>query len=140
MKTFISFFIPCLLLASCASDSVSKQEREKASYEQTKKTLQEKEKDNPLLFISITGAMKKNLIGQAVIRGKLSSTATVAVYKDINIKLDFFSKTKALLESDKEIIYVALKPGTTESFKTKYFAPKGTDSVSLSVISATTVD
>ncbi|MCO6498676.1 MAG: hypothetical protein J5I50_13560 [Chitinophagaceae bacterium] len=140
MKTIPLFLFGFLILASCNSDTISKQEKEKASYEETKKALLEKEKNNPLLFLSITGSEKKNLVGQTVIKGKLSSTATVAVYKDISIKLDFYSKTKALLESDKEVIYIELKPGDSESFKTKYFAPKGTDSVALSVISARVVE
>ena len=57
-------------------------------------------------------------------------------FKDINIKVSFFSKTGTLLEEDQEVVYETLNPGAGKSFKTKYFAPKGTDSVALKVISA----
>ncbi len=42
----------------------------------------------------------------------------------------------ALLETDKETFYEIIHPGETKDFKTKYFAPKGTDSVALKVIGA----
>jgi len=131
------FYLVCIALfcASC-SGSDDKDQTVKESYEKTKESLKEKELKNPSMFLHIQGDSKKNLVGQTVIKGKISSTATVAAYKDILIKLDFYSKTKALLESDKETIYMELYPGETQKFKTKYFAPKGTDSVSLSILEA----
>jgi hypothetical protein len=66
----------------------------------------------------------------------LTNKASIAVFKDVDIKLSFYSKTKALLETDKETIFEILEPGESKDFKTKYFAPKGTDSVGLQVLSA----
>lgn len=60
----------------------------------------------------------------------------MAIYKDVDLKLDFYSKTKALLETDKETVYERIHPGETKAFKTKYFAPKGSDSVALRVLGA----
>lgn len=98
-----------------------------------KKDLLEKEEKNPTMFLQVSGNNKKNMIGQTVVKGKISSSARMAIFKDVEIKLDFYSETKALLESDSEIIYVEIKPGSSEHFKTKYFAPKGTDSVALAI-------
>jgi len=47
--------------------------------------------------------------------------------------LSFFSKTGAKLDEGLETIYENIGPGQTVKFKTKYFAPKGTDSVAISV-------
>jgi hypothetical protein len=54
----------------------------------------------------------------------------------VDIKLDFYSKTGTLLETDKETVYEIIAPGQSKNFKTKYFATKGTDSVALMVLSA----
>jgi hypothetical protein len=54
----------------------------------------------------------------------------------VDIQLDFYSKTGTLLETDKETVYEILNPGESKSFKTKYFAPKGTDSVALKILGA----
>jgi hypothetical protein len=56
------------------------------------------------------------------------------------VQLDFYSKTGALLETDKETIYETIHPGQSKSFKTKYFAPKGSDSVALKVLDAKIVE
>ena len=75
-------------------------------------------------------------MGQTVVKGKLISSAKMVTYKDVDIKLSFYSKTGALLEVDQEVIYETIAPGSTVSFKTKYFTPKGTDSVAMKIVSA----
>lgn len=69
----------------------------------------------------------------------MKNNATVATYKDVDLKLSFFSKTKALLETDKETVFEVIHPSESKNFKTKYFAPKGTDSVALEVLAAKVV-
>jgi hypothetical protein len=108
----------------------------KDKYEQTKEDLEATEKKNPTRFLSVTGHDKRNLLGQTVVKGTLSNSAKVASYKDVEIRLSFYSKTKALLEEDAETIFETIAPGKSADFKTKYFAPKGTDSVVLKIIGA----
>ena len=133
-KTFIFFLaMASAMLISCNSNNA---ETEEASYEKTREVLLEKEQKNPANFLTVAGKDKKNLLGQTVIKGKLTNHATIAVFKDVDIKLFFYSKTKALLETDTETIFEQVQPGQTKDFKTKYFAPKGTDSVGIQVIGA----
>jgi hypothetical protein len=120
---------------SCTSDA-TKTAAEKDSYEKTKESLEEKEEKDPSLFLIVNGNDKRNLFGQTVIKGVITNSAKVAVYKDVDLKLSFYSKTKALLETDKETVFEIIHPGETKNFKTKYFAPKGTDSVALEILSA----
>ncbi|MCX6315414.1 MAG: FxLYD domain-containing protein [Sphingobacteriales bacterium] len=120
---------------SCNS-SDKKAEKGKDKYEQTKESLGDSEKHNPQRFISIEGHDKHNLIGQTVVKGTLTNKASVSSFKDVNIEISFYSKTGTLLEKDQETVYETLAPGDSKNFKTKYFAPKGTDSVSLKVLGA----
>ncbi len=126
---FLSFF-----LFSCSNEKQYEIKGDK--YEKTKASLEEIERKDPKRFLTVTGGSKKNLLKQTVIRGKITNNATSVSYKDIAVKLRFYSKTGALLEEDEETIFETIHPGNTEEFKTKYFAPKGTDSVSLTVIGA----
>ena len=71
-----------------------------------------------------------------MIIGTITNTAKVCAYKDVDIELSFYSKTGALLEKDREIVYETIIPGGSAFFKTKYYAPKGTDSVALKVMGA----
>jgi len=125
-----------VILSSCGGTGDTKTTVKKDKYEETKETLADTEKKNPVRFISVSGHDKHNIIGQTVVKGTLTSKATVAVYKDVQVELAFYSKTGALLEKDIETVFETLSPGISADFKTKYFAPKGTDSVALKVITA----
>ncbi len=135
--------LTCLMLLSfvfiaCNSNNNDKTAdgKTKDKYEQTKETLEKTEKKAPTRFIIVNGYDKKNILGQTVIKGTITNTASVARYKDIDVELSFYSKTGALLEKDHEVVYETIAPGSRVNFKTKYFAPKGTDSVALKVVAA----
>lgn len=137
MKTFFICIASVFVLMSCNQTTESKSaEKSLSTYQKTKESLASKEKKNPLAFLKVTGKKKKNLIGQTVIRGTVINNASVASYKDVDVQLSFYSKTGTLLEKETETVYEIINPGYSKSFKTKYFAPKGTDSVAFSIISA----
>jgi hypothetical protein len=123
---------------SSGDDKTADKAKSKDKYEQTKETLEETEKKNPQRFLSVSGHDKKNLWRQTVIKGTISNNAKVASYKDVDVELSFYSKTGALLEKDHEVIYETIAPGSKADFKTRYFAPKGTDSVALRIVAAKT--
>ncbi len=136
-SSLILFAFPVIIF-SCTSDA-KKVSTEKEVYEKTKESLQKKEEKNPQNFLFAEGHNKRNLVGQTVIKGLLTNKASVAVFKDVDLNLSFYSKTHALLEQDKETIFEVLGPGESKNFKTKYFAPKGTDSVAIEVLGAKVV-
>lgn len=126
-------FLSAMILVSCNS---AEKKFDTDSYEKNKESLEEKEKKNPEQFLVVTVNDKKNIIGQRVIRGTLTNKASVCTYKDVQLKISFFSKTGVLLEENKETVYEVVPPNHNTKFKTKYFAPKNTDSVAMIVISA----
>ena len=136
MKTITALVLVTAIAISACNSSDKKTGEVKDKYEQTKETLEQAEKKNPARFLTVTGKDKRNLLGQTVVKGTLNNKATIASYKDVEIQLSFYSKTGALLEEDKETIFETVAPGRSADFKTKYFAPKGTDSVVLKVIGA----
>lgn len=140
MKPLIFSLLISIALFSCSESDSKNAGKEKDSYEATKESLQEKETKDPQSFLSISGHDRNNLLGQTVVKGTITNKATVASYKDVDVKLDFYSKTGTLLETDKETVYEIIGPGQSKNFKTKYFAPKGTDSVALSVTAAKVVE
>ena len=125
-----------VILIACKDDKKEKT-FDNSSYETVKETLAEKEKNNPKRFLMVSNTDRKNLIGQTVVKGTISNKATVCWYKDVELRLSFYSKTGVKLDEGLETIYENIGPGKTVKFKTKYFAPKGTDSVAISVNKAT---
>jgi len=138
-KYFFAVFIAITLMCACGTNPDIKSKADAASYNITKEELLKKEQRSPQNFVDAKGNNKKNLIGQTVVKGTIHNNAAIAVYKDVNLKLSFYSKTGVLLETDKETVYETIEPGEFKDFKTKYFAPKGTDSVALQVVSATPI-
>ena len=140
MKNLLVALFILSFLFSCNSNDTKNAVTEKDNYEKTKENLAVKEKNNPQNFLIISGHDKHNLLGQTVVIGTITNKATVASYKDVDVKLDFYSKTGTLLETDKETVYEIIAPGQSKNFKTKYFAPKGTDSVALAVTAAKNIE
>ena len=129
LKTF--FIILACTVLSCKNSDKSK----KADYEKTKEELAEKEKQNALDFLTISGSDKRNLLGKTVIDGTVQNTATVSSYKDVRIKMLFF-KQSVQVANHEQVLDETLEPGEKHEFKSRYKTPKGTDSVALSVMSA----
>ena len=138
MKKLFAFLLPVIILMSACDSHDKKAATEKDSYEKTKETLEEKEKKNPVNFLHVESRDKHNLLGQTVIKGVVTNNAKVCTYKDVELELSFYSKTGSFLEKDNEKVYDEIAPGKTASFKTKYFAPKGTDSIAIKIIGAKT--
>jgi hypothetical protein len=140
MKTFpVVLIASSIFLISCGGDIAQKATAEKDSYQVTKESLLKKEIKTPKDFLVVGGHDKRNFVGQTVVKGVITNKASVAVFKDVDIQLRFYSKTRALLETDRETVFEVLQPGESKNFKTKYFAPKGTDSVALDVLGAKVV-
>jgi len=137
MKQFaINLILVCFFLTSCSSTNVDKDDE---AYKNSKESLQEKERNNPLKFLSIDGANKKNLLGQTVVRCVVRNNATVMSYKDVRIKMLCYDND-AMIREHENVVEKALEPNSTMSIKIRYRLPKGTDSIALSVMSATPVE
>jgi len=128
-------FLLTIVLVACRSKA-SSDATDKASYEKIKETLEEKEKKNPLLFLNISSNNKHNILGQTVIKANIANNAKICTYKDVQLELAFYSQTGTLLEKDNETIYKEITPGNSIDFKTKYYAPKDTESVDVKIVDA----
>jgi PBP1b-binding outer membrane lipoprotein LpoB len=136
MKKILGFLIMAVMVFTSCHNKAKEGAAENESYEKTKETLAAKEKKNPVAFLKVDSKDKHNLLGQTVIKGTVTNNAKVCTYKDVEIELSFFSKTSVLLEKDNETVYETIEPGKSAEFKTKYFAPKGADSIGIRVIGA----
>lgn len=124
-------------LNCCGSNSTNDFNTETgSSYQETKMTLEEQERANPMAFLSTDGTYKKNLLGEWVLNGTVSNSATVATYKDVVLEVHFYSKTKSLIGTEKHSLYEYFVAGKTKSFKIKTFGYKGTSSIGWDIISA----
>jgi hypothetical protein len=133
--TRLFFVFAIMILISCGDEKKFNTE----TYEATKETLEEKEKKNPEQFLVASSTDRKNIIGQKVINITVKNNASVCSYKDVKVRIAFFSETGTRLEENEETIYKMIPPNNSVNHKTKYFAPKGTDDVKITVVDAEVV-
>jgi hypothetical protein len=134
-KMFGLIIIVSILFAACQS----KAEKEKVaedSYEKAKESLEEREKKNPVSFITVTSKDKHNLIGQTVIKGTVNNNAKVCAYKDFELEFSFFSKTGVLLQKELKTVFDIIPSGKAADFKEKMWVNKDADSMSIKVLTA----
>ena len=136
MKQLPVLVFAALLFITACNSSDKKSDGKKDKYEETKETLAETEKKNPVRFLSVTAKDKKNLFSQTVVKGEVMNHATIAIYTDVQLKILYYSKTGTLLLESPATVYEKILPGGSASFKSKEWAPKGTDSVALKVVGA----
>ncbi len=135
MKTLLTIISIIFFIASCNVKADEKAKDEK-NYERVKETLEETERKSPTKFLIVHGEKRKNIIGQTVVKGTIKNNAKVATYKDVEVKMSFYSKTGLELEQDHETIYQIISPSMEVKFKSKYFTPIGTDSIAFSIVEA----
>lgn len=135
MKQLLIILVASIAFAGCGGGHDYDVKSDK-SYEKSKLSIEQTEKASPASFLKVTASDKRNLLGQTVVNGRIINNAKIAAFKDVEVKLQFFSKTGTLLEEDHETVYETITPGSTKSFKSKYFTPKGTDSVAIVVVGA----
>jgi hypothetical protein len=136
MKRLPVLVIAAVLSLNSCSSSDKKTAGKKDKYEQAKESLEATEKKNPLRFLSVTYDDKKNLFKKTITKGEIKNNATVAVFKDVEYKIMYYSETGTLLGESATTDHSSIEPGKSLSFKAKEWAPKDTDSVVVKLISA----
>jgi len=136
MKYIFLVFLIISVMNSCSGSETKTDEQ---AYTEQKESLEQKEKKHPLQFLHVEGDNKKNIIGQTVIHGTIYNKATIASYKDVRIKMLCYKDGK-MVEEHEDVLDDVIKPNTDNDFKTRYRLPKGTDSIDLSVMSASVAD
>lgn len=107
------------------------------THEETKQTLEEIEKANPLNYLNVTGSYRKNFIGQWVVEGTINNKASVATYKDVVIDIVYLSKTGTEVGRIQRTIFEFIKPNGAFDFKFKTDGFSGTDHVNCGIAGAT---
>lgn len=140
MKKIISYFIILsIAFTACKNKDAEAGKLDKKTYKEQKESLLDKEKKSPKEFLILTGEDNRNFWGKSVYRGKIKNTATQCSYKNVRIKFLYYKSDGTYVTNHEDEYEDVIKPGDTFEFKTKYKTPSGTDSVTASIMSATSV-
>lgn len=94
------------------------------------------ERLNPKKYLEVHASSRQNIFGKWIIQGNIENKAKETQYKNIEIEIEFLSKTKTVLKTEKQIIYEYFPPGENKYFKLKLLGPKQTSNVKWKIINA----
>jgi hypothetical protein len=110
-----------------------------------------KEQNSPLDYLTIQASINENKVQTRnptmfrrskykidgyILNGTISNIATLAVFKDIEIKVTFISKTGTKISSEKFFVYDNSFPNNNVNFEHKIYPPDGTSNFEYKIISA----
>lgn len=128
----ILFFV--IIISSCnnSNNNVNPE-----TYKEKVKTIEEIEYSKPSDFLTVQGNYNKNFWGDKIkIHGIIKNKATVATYKDAEIKIIYYSKTETALTEKMETIYDFFPPNSEKSFELKIDNYKDVNSIGLKIVHA----
>ena len=139
MKYLFLLLLASVTLFSCKEIDKKFNHKSSRSYAESKKSLEEQERESPKDFLQLTGDDHRNFWGKTVYKGLIRNTATIVAYKDVRVKLLYF-KEGVQVANHEELFDNAIAPNDDYTFKAKYKTPKGTDSVAAYIMSAKAVE
>jgi len=133
----IAFSILLIILILNKSQVFNSNSKTKTSYQKQKLTIGQTEKSNPLMFLSIDTKYNENFWGDKFkLRGKVTNRATVANYKDLVVRITYYSKTKTVIGTKDYTIYEVFPPNNITPFKLKVTNYDNVKSIGLKIIRA----
>jgi hypothetical protein len=100
--------------------------------------LYETEKSNPKNYLSVDYDLSyKILTGEEKITGTIYNYASIATFKDIELRVTYFSGTETEIKSETYVIYDYVHPGGSTPFIIKTYYPEGTKTIGVKVKTAT---
>jgi hypothetical protein len=137
---YLLFLLVVLFSASCRSSSGRPDpfQEEPQTYEQKKLSIEQEEQQNPSQFLEAGGNYRTNFLGDKMkVSGYVQSTATVANFKDIVIRVTFYTRTDTEIKSENYTLYEFVNAGKRVNFQWKLAAPSNCEKLGWDVISAT---
>jgi hypothetical protein len=119
MKFYLYLLPLSLLMFSCQADPEETNALEDGSYDANKESMKDAEQTDPMSFLTVDATCDKNMMGNWVLEGTISSSASVVTYHDFEFKLDFYDKDQTAVGSESLFLEESLLPGSTLDFKLK---------------------
>jgi len=107
------------------------------TYEEKVMTVEEMEAQDPMRFLSFDGKYRENFLGtKLIIEGSINNNATVVSYKDVVLRVQYYSKTNTRLEPDDYTIWEVFPPTSSKSVDLKVPNYSNVGRIEISVVDA----
>lgn len=111
-----------------AIDSIANMFASPKTEAQLRQELLNKERATPLLYLDDKNVkMEEKFLSikrKAEITGTITNNATLAKYKDVKVRVDFYSRTNSVIESQRFVFYNYYPPQSSMPFSLEVIYPK----------------
>jgi hypothetical protein len=122
---------------SSGSDYFDEEPKRENTYQEKVMSVEEIEKSKPTKFLSADGNYNLNLLGDKIkVHGVIHNTATIAWFKDVVVKITYYSETETPLGSENYTIYDNFGPNSNTRFELKIKNYNNVSSIGWDVINA----
>ena len=105
--------------------------------EELREELYNKESANPKNYLSVDYDLTyKVLTGEDKISGRIYNYATLASFKDVELKVTYSSATDTELDTETYVIYEYVSAGSSIPFTIKTYSPDGTKKIGVKIKTA----
>jgi len=133
IKQIINLFILAAMLNACNNNR-----NNNGSYQEQVQSVEEIERSQPTNFLNASGTYNQTLFGNGIkVHGVIKNSATVANFKDVVVKVTYYSKTQTVIGSNNYIIYDFFPPHSEKQFELKIDKYEGTSTIGWDVVKAT---
>lgn len=142
---FLSLLCTSLFLTNCGGRNSDQNSSTPKTEEELRHELKCQEQNNPLKYLSdeeVTLEKEVKLFKEShkgTIIGYIINSATLAKYKDVTVKVTYFSRTDTEIDSEEYVFYNYYEPNSRNKFTLNVTYPKAYDSFSFEVTGATPV-
>ena len=135
MKKIINLFAIVTLLSACNNNRGN---GGSDTYQEKVQSVEEIEHSQPTNFLNASGTYNETLFGNSIkVHGVIKNNATVANFKDVVVKVTYYSKTQTVIGSNNYIIYDFFPPHSEKAFELKIDKYDGTNTIGWDVVKAT---
>lgn len=130
-QKIMTILIVAIALSAC-------KENKTENYQEKLMTIEQTEKAQPTTFLKAEGTYNKSLFGGKLnFDGVIRNNATVVTYKDVVVRLTYFSETKTEIGKIEHTVQDFFPPQSEKPFELKIENDKAIHSIGWEVIAAT---
>ena len=147
MKKIISLLAILILVGACNGNEGGHKQTKKntkcdtdsaETYQQKVQSIKQTELSQPTNFLKASGTYNQTLFGNSIkLHGIITNIANVANFKDVVIKVTFYSKTKAFLGNNNYVVHDFFPPHSEKPFELKIDKLDDTNTIEWVVVKAT---
>lgn len=136
-KPFFSILLPLLFFSTLFGCENGVSEINDITYYETVQNLVRYENSRPKLFLEADGRYSENFWGDKFdIDIEITSDAKVASFKDVEIRVTYYSKTKSVITTNDYTLYKVIPPQKVTKAKMKIDNYRDVETIGWEVISA----